>query len=34
MSEEGAERGARDVDTVSITRWKLDSIADYLHEHL
>ncbi|CAM9280438.1 unnamed protein product [Pylaiella littoralis] len=32
MSEDGT--GAENVDTVSIKRWKLDSIADYLHEHL
>lgn len=32
MSEEGASEA--DADTVSIRRWKVDSIADYLHEHL
>lgn len=32
MSEEGAR--ASDADTVSIGRWKLDSIAGYLEEHL
>eukprot|EP00903_Cladosiphon_okamuranus_P005383 g5374.t1 len=32
MSEEGPDNG--NVETVSIRRWKLDSIADYLHEHL
>ncbi|CAB1112704.1 unnamed protein product [Ectocarpus sp. CCAP 1310/34] len=32
MSEEGAD--ADDVDVINIKRWKVDSIADYLNEHL
>eukprot|EP00752_Nemacystus_decipiens_P001792 g1731.t1 len=32
MSEEGADEDA--VETVSIRRWKVDTIVDYLHEHL
>ncbi|CAM9927198.1 unnamed protein product [Scytosiphon promiscuus] len=34
MSEESVDPGAGSVDTVSVRGWKLDSIADYLHEHL